>query len=131
MALARTRRRPGGFDYWPGFVDALSTLLLTVIFLLSVFVLGQYFLAREVSGRDTALARLNRQIEELTSLLALERAGRGETQSSLASLMATLESTQKERDRLQGLVDANASNANAAISSSGPNASPVLIPVAA
>lgn len=114
MALARTRRRPGGFDYWPGFVDALSTLLLTIIFLLSVFVLGQYFLAREVSGRDTALARLNRQIEELTSLLALERAGRGETQSSLASLMATLESTQKERDRLQGLVDASASNANAA-----------------
>ncbi|MFN3891609.1 MAG: peptidoglycan -binding protein [Beijerinckiaceae bacterium] len=114
MALARTRRRPGGFDYWPGFVDALSTLLLTIIFLLSVFVLGQYFLAREVSGRDTALARLNRQIEELTSLLALERAGRGETQSSLASLMSTLEATRQERDRLQGLVDANESSANAA-----------------
>jgi chemotaxis protein MotB len=114
MALARGRRRPGGFDYWPGFVDALSTLLLTVIFLLSVFVLGQYFLAREVSGRDTALSRLNRQIEELTSLLALERAGRGETQSSLSSLMSTLEATQKERDRLQGMVDANASSANAA-----------------
>ncbi|MBX9757716.1 MAG: peptidoglycan -binding protein [Beijerinckiaceae bacterium] len=114
MALARSRRRPGGFDYWPGFVDALSTLLLTVIFLLSVFVLGQYFLAREVSGRDTALTRLNRQIEELTSLLALERAGRGETQSSLASLMSTLDATQRERDRLQGLVEANATNANAA-----------------
>ena len=114
MALARTRRRSSGFDYWPGFVDALSTMLLTVIFLLSVFVLGQYFLTREVSGRDTALARLNRQIEELTSLLALERAGRGDTQSTLASLMSTLEATQRERDRLQGLVNSNASNADAA-----------------
>ena len=110
----RTRRRSGGFDYWPGFVDALSTMLLTVIFLLSVFVLGQYFLAREVSGRDSALQRLNRQIEELTSLLALERAGIGDSKSSLASLMSTLEATQKERDRLQGLVSSNASNADAA-----------------
>ena len=111
---ARTRRRSGGFDYWPGFVDALSTMLLTVIFLLSVFVLGQYFLAREVSGRDSALQRLNRQIEELTSLLALERAGIGDSKSSLASLMSTLEATQKERDRLQALVGANAANADAA-----------------
>ena len=114
MAYSRGRRRGGGIDYWPGFVDALSTLLLTVIFLLSVFVLGQYFLSREVSGRDNALALLNRQIEELTSLLALERAGRGDTQSSIASLMATLESAQQERDRLQGLVDSNASEASSA-----------------
>ncbi len=111
---ARARRRSAGFDYWPGFVDALSTMLLTVIFLLSVFVLGQYFLAREVSGRDSALQRLNRQIEELTSLLALERAGIGDSKSSLASLMSTLEATQKERDRLQGLANSSASNADAA-----------------
>jgi chemotaxis protein MotB len=114
MAFARTRRRPAGFDYWPGFVDALATMLLTIIFLLSIFMLGQYFLAREVTGRDTALQRLNRQIEELTSLLALERAGRGDAQSSLANLMSTLDATQKERERLQGLLDARSSKADEA-----------------
>ena len=65
MALGRARRSKGGFDYWPGFVDALSTMLLVIIFLLSVFMLAQYFLSREMTGKDTALQRLNRQIEEL------------------------------------------------------------------
>ena len=76
MALGRARRGGRGFDYWPGFVDALSTMLLVMIFLLSVFMLAQFFLSRDISGKDNALVRLNRQIEELTSLLALERAGK-------------------------------------------------------
>ena len=76
MALGRSRRSQGGFDYWPAFVDALSTMLLAMIFLLSVFMLAQFFLSRDISGKDTALLKLNRQIEELTSLLALERAGK-------------------------------------------------------
>jgi chemotaxis protein MotB len=62
MALARSRRSEA-FSYWPGFVDALSTMLLVIIFLLSVFMLAQFFLSREVSGKDTALSKLNRQIE--------------------------------------------------------------------
>ena len=90
MALGRNRRAQRGFDYWPGFVDALSTMLLTIIFLLSVFMLAQYFLTREMSGKDTALQRLNRQIEELTSLLSLERASKGDAQSTILALQATL-----------------------------------------
>ncbi len=114
MALSKSRRRTEGFNYWPGFVDALSTMLLAIIFLLSIFVLAQYFLAREVSGKDVALQRLNRQIAELTSLLALERAGKGESQSSLSALMSTLEATQRDRDRLQGLLNANSADASSA-----------------
>ena len=60
MALGRARRGARGFDYWPGFVDALSTMLLAMIFLLSVFMLAQFFLSREVTGKDTALLNLNR-----------------------------------------------------------------------
>ena len=114
MPLSRSRRRPGGFDYWPGFVDALSTMLLAIVFLLSIFVFAQYFLSREVSGKDVALQRLNRQIEELTSLLALERSSRTDAQSSVAAIMATLEATQRERDRLQGLASASGADAAAA-----------------
>lgn len=106
------RGRQRQIDYWPGFVDALSTMLLAIIFLLSVFMLAQFFLAREVTGKDTALTKLNRQVEELTSLLALERAGKQSAEGSLASLTATLASATKEKARLQGLIDA--SNAKAA-----------------
>ena len=45
-----------GVDYWPGFVDALSTLILGIIFLLTVFVVVQFFLSQEVTGKDTALS---------------------------------------------------------------------------
>src|SRR5918995_1787148 len=55
MALARTRR-DRGVDYWPGFVDALSTLILGIIFLLSVFVVVQFVLSQEVTGKVTALS---------------------------------------------------------------------------
>ena len=75
-AGGRRARTAGRINYWPGFVDALSTLLLAIIFLISVFMLGQFFLAREMSSRDTVLDRLNRQIAELTDLLALERSSR-------------------------------------------------------
>ena len=112
MALGRARRAGRALNYWPGFVDALSTMLLVIIFLLSVFMLAQFFLAREVTGKDTALTKLNRQVEELTSLLALERANKQAAQTSLAALTVTLESAQKERARLQGMIDT--SNAQAA-----------------
>ncbi|MET0868614.1 MAG: peptidoglycan-binding protein, partial [Pseudorhodoplanes sp.] len=72
MALSRNRR-DRGVDYWPGFVDALSTLLLGIIFLLSIFAVVQFYLSQEVSGKDTALQRLNAQIAQLTDLLALEK----------------------------------------------------------
>jgi chemotaxis protein MotB len=99
MALSRGRRVES-VNYWPGFVDALSTMLLVIIFLLSVFMLAQFFLSREVTGKDTALAKLNQQIEELTSLLALEHSQQGEDQAKIASLTATLDASQAERKQL-------------------------------
>src|SRR5262249_62302907 len=52
MALARVRRGESGMNYWPGFVDALSTLILGIIFLLTVFVVVQFYLQQEVAGRN-------------------------------------------------------------------------------
>jgi chemotaxis protein MotB len=106
MPLARPRRRERAIDYWPGFVDALSTMLLAIVFLLSVFMLAQFFLARDVTGKDVALAKLNKQIEQLTSLLALESHAKEDAQASISNLMATLDSTEKEKARLQGRIDA-------------------------
>lgn len=104
MALARARRAQRGIDYWPGFVDALSTLLLAIMFLLSVFVLAQFLLSREISGKDEVLNRLNTQINELTQLLALERSNTQDAQDQLANLEASLNAAETERSRLEQLL---------------------------
>jgi len=113
MALARGRRTEG-VNYWPGFVDALSTMLLVIIFLLSVFMLAQFFLSREVSGKDTVLSKLNHQIEELTSLLAMERTAKNEAEQNLAGLSATLQASQQEQQKLQNQIALNSANADSA-----------------
>src|SRR5437016_3318171 len=100
MALARSRRERG-IDYWPGFVDALSTLILGIVFLLSVFVIVQFFLSQEVTGKDTAISRLNAQIAQLTDMLSLEKTGRSSIEETLASLRANLAVAENERDRLK------------------------------
>src|ERR1700759_3832442 len=113
MALARSRRTES-FSYWTGFVDALSTMLLVIIFLLSVFMLAQFFLAREVTGKDTVLTRLNRQIQELSSLTALERNSKPEAEGTAALLSANLEAAQQDKARMQGLLTASAAGAGGA-----------------
>ncbi len=113
MALSRTRRRDGA-DYWPGFVDALSTLLIGIVFLLSVFVLAQFFLSQEITGKDTALRRLENQVSELTDLLALEKTQTRSAEENLALLQSTLSRTDSERARIQGLLDGGSGAANAA-----------------
>lgn len=109
MSLARSRRRSARtVDYWPGFVDALSTLVLAIIFLLSVFVMVQFFLSQQVTDKDTALQKLNRQISELTDLLALERVNRRTAEDNLSQVTLTLRNLEAERNRLLGLADTQA-----------------------
>ncbi|MGU3576988.1 peptidoglycan -binding protein [Brucellaceae bacterium C25G] len=108
MALSRNRRQNRQVDYWPGFVDALSTLLLAIMFLLTVFVLAQFLLSREVSDKDDVLSRLNSQINELTQLLSLERGNSQDLQDAIANLQASLSSAESERSRLQSLLNEGA-----------------------
>jgi chemotaxis protein MotB len=104
MALARSRR-DSGMNYWPGFVDALSTLILSIIFLLTVFMVAQFFLSQEVAGKDTALARLNAQISRLSDLLSLERTGKTSLEAEVAQLRASLSAAEGERDKLRGTAE--------------------------
>jgi chemotaxis protein MotB len=104
MAVARGRRRLTPTNYWPGYVDMLSTLLLVVTFLMSLFMLSNYFITTQTSGKDTLLSRLNRQLSQLTELLALERSKKASLEDSLSALQATLADKEKENARLTGLV---------------------------
>ncbi|UXN62403.1 peptidoglycan -binding protein [Phyllobacterium zundukense] len=108
MALGRNRKAIRHVDYWPGFVDALSTLLLSIMFLLSVFVLAQFLLSQEITGKDAVLNRLNSQINELTQLLSLEQGNKQDLEDTIANLQASLTSAQNEQSRLQSLLSQGA-----------------------
>ena len=104
MAIARARR-DGGLNYWPGFVDALSTLVLGIIFLLTVFMVVQFYLTQEVTGKDTVLSRLNAQIAQLTELLSLEKTGKLSIEEEMAQLRSSLMAVETERDRFRSLYE--------------------------
>lgn len=99
QALSR-RRRQYDAPYWPGFVDAMAQLLLVITFLLSVFIVAQFLLAREISGQDSALGQLRSQIAELTQLLALEKSAKAELELNLATLGDDLEAEKGKSSNL-------------------------------
>src|SRR6201998_1832730 len=105
MALARIRRGESGMNYWPGFVDALSTLILSIIFLLSVFVVVQFYLQQEVQGKDTALQHLNGQVALLSKLLSMEKTNNANLEKQLGGLQASLTTAQNDRDKYKGLYE--------------------------
>ncbi|MBI1201576.1 MAG: peptidoglycan -binding protein [Rhodopseudomonas sp.] len=114
MALARSRRGDSGMNYWPGFVDALSTLILSIIFILTVFVVAQFFLQQEISGKDTALSQLNAQIAQLTNLLSMEKSSKSDVEMQLSQLRASLATAESDRDKFKGMAEGSGAGASAA-----------------
>ena len=114
MALARlgSNRRSESYT-WPGFVDALATLLMVIIFVLMVFVLIQVNLAYRVSGQDATLGEMRQQLVSLTELLNLERKASSDLAADLAQISKELEVTTTERDDILAQL-ANATDALAA-----------------
>jgi chemotaxis protein MotB len=102
------RRRYGEINTWPGFVDALATLVMVIVFVLMIFTLFQFYLKDLISGREQALARLSQQIGELADMLALERRTTSELRLTVSQLSQELQSSTTTRDRLiQELAAAN------------------------
>ncbi|MGH1478821.1 MAG: peptidoglycan -binding protein [Geminicoccales bacterium] len=99
MARSRRDQRQNGADIWPGFVDALSTLLLVIIFLLVVFVLGQFFLSRLLEGKDSKLLSLEQAISELNDQLSLEQDTNAQLRRSVAQLTSDLQTATLDRDQ--------------------------------
>jgi chemotaxis protein MotB len=101
MAASSGRRRGGGADYtWPGYVDALTTLLMVLIFLLTLFSVGQFTLSSALSSRDSAIDRLGQQVGELASQLAIEKKATQSLQKDLESLTLQLRQERADRERL-------------------------------
>ena len=106
MAYGRARRATNYGEFWPGYVDVLSTLLLVVTFLLSVFMVAQYYVSQEAGSKDVALRRVTRQLAELTNLLSLEKGKGKSAEDELAALQASLATLKSENERLTGLAGA-------------------------
>ncbi len=103
---ARARRAQRSTNIWPGFVDALATLLLVLMFLVMVFVLAQFFLNEALSGRDAALQKLESHVSELADLLGLERAQGAELRLNIAQLSEELQASVTLRDDLNATIEA-------------------------
>lgn len=121
MAIApRNFRRPS-IDIWPGFVDALSQLLMVIIFLLLVFTAGQFYLSAALSGREEALHKLQQQVDALANLLSLERGANdklrqesGRLSAQLQGAQADLKQARADRDKLNAQITELTAEANAA-----------------
>ncbi len=101
MARGRSKRGSGEYnEFWPAYVDVLSTLLLVVTLLMSIFMIAQFFVAQESSGKDTVMRKLTRQIAELTNILSLEKDKGKKVEDDLAVLQATLSSLRAENEKL-------------------------------
>ncbi|MBP2227000.1 chemotaxis protein MotB [Azospirillum agricola] len=98
--MASLSRRNGHRDAsaWPGWVDALSSLVMVVIFLLMVFVVAQFYLASALTGRDEQLVALNRKVAEMNDLLALEREANADLRVNITQLSTELQSSVATRD---------------------------------
>ncbi len=88
--MATRARSRGMFDYWPGFVDVLSTLLLVITFMLSIFMLGQFYLGQQLNNRDQAIVTLQARIADLANQLGLAKKAEGDAAAELDKLRATL-----------------------------------------
>lgn len=98
--MPRGRRFRQSVDIWPGFVDAMATLLMLMIFVLLVFVLAQYFLGNALSGRDQELSKLHAEMASLVEQLSLEKAKSADVKADLSRLQEELKASLAERDNL-------------------------------
>ena len=101
MALARLggARRPDSYT-WPGFVDALATLLMVIIFVVLVFVLIQVNLAYRVSGQDATLNTMREQIASLGEMLNVEKNQNADLSAELDRITSQLLIAEESRDDL-------------------------------
>lgn len=99
MALSSRRQRRPGIDIWPGFVDALSQLVMVIVFVLLIFTAGQFYLTGALSDRDAALQKLTQQIDQLADLLSMARSSNSDLQTQVMQLTQQLDTANQQRDQ--------------------------------
>ncbi|MGH7113781.1 MAG: peptidoglycan -binding protein, partial [Stellaceae bacterium] len=119
MPLARRNSRRPSIDIWPGFVDALSQLLMVIIFILLVFTAGQFYLSAALSGRNQELHKLQQQVDQLADLLSLEKTSNSNLRQGATELTAQLNAAEATRSRLSAQIVGLTTKANQAAQQAG------------
>lgn len=99
MPMSSRRSRRLGIDIWPGFVDALSQLVIIIVFVLLVFTVGQFYLTDALSGRDAELQKLTQQVNQLADILSIARNSNSDLQTQLMQLTQQLQTAKQQRDQ--------------------------------
>lgn len=104
--LARRRR---SFDVWPGFVDALTSLIMVMVFLLLIFALGQAVLSDTLAGKNRALDLVNERVIGLVKSLSLSEGAVHRQEAQIGELSRSLEQSKSGEQQLRGELDRAAS----------------------
>ncbi len=99
------RRNRSSINVWPGYVDALSALLMLVIFMLLVYVVSQLYLSQTLSDRNSELASLNQRLNEISELLGLEQSKTEALEQQMLTAQDSLSDSLAENDALQDRLD--------------------------
>ena len=102
MGLSRNKR--DGSMIWAGFVDAVTTLLMVLMFVLTIFTVMQSMLRDTISTQDNQLASLNDQVAQLANALGLEKGKVADLNSQVGSLQSSLGTAQAEGQRQTSLI---------------------------
>lgn len=99
--LGSSRRNRSSVNIWPGFVDALATVLLAFVFVLLLFVVAQLFMSTQLTDRNRALEALQAELSEMADALALSRGQQEQLEDEVSNLYAELHATLFQRDQAQ------------------------------
>jgi len=103
--LGSSRRNRSSVNIWPGFVDALATVLLAFVFVLLIFVVAQLYLSTQLSDRNRALETLQAELAEMADALSMERSQRAQLEEQMSSIYAELHATLQQRDEAREALD--------------------------
>ena len=104
MALNRRAANRFSANIWPGFVDAMTALLLVLMFVLTIFMVVQFVLRDTITGQDEELDALTSELSGLAAALGLEQARSAELSGAVTALTATLDTARSEADSQTALI---------------------------
>lgn len=110
--MPRSRSRRDNAEIWPGFVDALSTLLMVIMFLLVVFMLGQFFLSRVLEGKDQTVSNLEQNLAIFERQLRDEQSAIRDLRLEMSQLTEEIADLEIQRDSLSRARDRAVADAN-------------------
>ncbi len=104
MALSRRTGSRFQGSIWPGFVDAMTGLLLVLMFVLTIFMVVQFVLTERISGQETELDVLAGEVAALAQALGLEERSSAQLEARLGALNASLNNARGEVSEQAALI---------------------------